>query len=65
VIREKDILACQDGKVTYRYQDSKTKRYKTKTVSGGIFYGRYCSMCCLKAFVVRGTLAFCTPIARV
>jgi len=33
VIREKDILACQDGNVTYSYQDSKSKRYKTKTVS--------------------------------
>ena len=37
VIREKDILSCQGGKVTYRYQDSKTKRYKTKTVSGTTF----------------------------
>ncbi|MCK5122061.1 MAG: transposase, partial [Methylococcales bacterium] len=37
VIREKDILFCQDDKVTYRYQDSKTKRYKTKTVSGSKF----------------------------
>ena len=37
VIREKDILSCQDGNVTYRYQDSKTKRYKTKTVSGAKF----------------------------
>ena len=37
VIREKDILSCQDGKVTYRYQDSKTKHYKTKTVSGADF----------------------------
>ncbi|MCK5353529.1 MAG: transposase, partial [Methyloprofundus sp.] len=37
VIREKDILSCQEGNVTYRYQDSKTKRYKTKTVSGADF----------------------------
>lgn len=37
VIREKDILACQDGKVTYRYQDSKTKRWQRKTVSGADF----------------------------
>ncbi len=37
VIREKDILSCQDGKVTYRYQDSKTKRYQTKTISGAKF----------------------------
>ncbi|MCK5355785.1 MAG: IS91 family transposase [Methyloprofundus sp.] len=40
VIREKDILSCQDGHVTYRYQDSKTKRYKTKTVSGADFLWR-------------------------
>ena len=37
VIREKDILFCQDGKVTYRYQNSKTKRYEIKTVSGAHF----------------------------
>jgi len=37
VIREKDILSCQNGEVTYRYQDSKTKHYKTKTVSGAKF----------------------------
>lgn len=39
VIREKDILACENGNVTYRYQDSKTKHYKTKTVSGVSFLG--------------------------
>ena len=65
VIREKDILSCQEGNVTYRYQDSKTKRYKTKTVSGLIFYGGYCNMFYPRAFVVRGTLAFYTPIVRV
>jgi len=37
VVREKDILACQEGNVTYRYQDNKSKRYKTKTVSGAKF----------------------------
>ena len=37
VISEKDILSCKDGEVTYRYQDSKTKHYKTKTVSGAKF----------------------------
>ena len=37
VIREKDILSCQEGKVTYRYQNSKTKRFETKTVSGARF----------------------------
>ncbi len=34
VIREKDILSCQDGRVTYRFQNSKTKRFEIKTVSG-------------------------------
>ncbi len=37
VIREKDILSCIEGKVTYRYQDSKTKQWETKTVSGARF----------------------------
>ena len=37
VIREKDILSCQDGNVTFRYQNSKTRRYETKTVSGAKF----------------------------
>lgn len=37
VIREKDILSCQDGQVTYRYQNSKTKRFEIKTVSGARF----------------------------
>ena len=34
VIQEKDILACKNGQVTYRYQNSKTKQYEIKTVSG-------------------------------
>jgi len=37
VIREKDIIRCHDGEVTYRYRDSKTKRYQTKIVSGAKF----------------------------
>lgn len=37
VIRENDILGCDDGNVTYRYQGSKTKRYRTNTVTGADF----------------------------
>jgi hypothetical protein len=37
VIAEKDIVSCQDGLVTFRYQNSKTKRYQLKTVSGAKF----------------------------
>ncbi|MEJ7808718.1 MAG: IS91 family transposase [Telluria sp.] len=34
VIAEKDILSCQDGRVRFRYRDSKTKKWETRTVSG-------------------------------
>ena len=37
VINEKDILSCENGLVTFRYRDSKTKRYKTRTLSGAQF----------------------------
>jgi hypothetical protein len=37
VIREKDIISCNNGKVTYRYQNSKTKKYQYKTVTGEYF----------------------------
>ena len=32
VIQEKDILSCQNGLVTFRYQNSKTKKYQTQIV---------------------------------
>jgi len=34
VIQEKDILACDNGQVTFRYQDSKTRKIERRTVSG-------------------------------
>jgi hypothetical protein len=37
VIKEKDIVACENGKVTFRYQDSKTRKTVYKTVSGAHF----------------------------
>ena len=37
VIQEKDILACENGQVTFRYQDSATKRTVFRTVSGATF----------------------------
>jgi len=33
-IREQDILACKDGQVTFRYQDSRTRRMQTRTLPG-------------------------------
>ncbi len=37
VIQEKDILACQDGQVTFRYRDSKSKKMRTRTLPGAKF----------------------------
>lgn len=64
VIREKDILSCQNGKVTYRYQDSKTKRYKTRTVSGAKFLWLVLQHVLPKGFRRARNYGFYTPIAR-
>ena len=37
VIQEKDIIACENGQVTFRYRDSNTKRFESRTVSGAKF----------------------------
>jgi hypothetical protein len=37
VIQEKNIIACKDGNVTFRYQNSKTRRWETRTESGATF----------------------------
>ena len=37
VIQEKDIIACREGQVTFRYQDSKTKKMQTRTLPGAKF----------------------------
>ena len=34
VIQERDILRCENGQVTYRWRDSKTKKQEQRTVSG-------------------------------
>jgi hypothetical protein len=37
VIREKDILHCQDGMVTFRYRHAKSGKERTRTVTGEYF----------------------------
>ena len=37
VIREKDILACENGQVTFRYRDAKSQRLQTRTLPGAKF----------------------------
>ena len=36
-IQEKDILSCQNGKVTFRYIHAKSNEYRTRTVTGEYF----------------------------
>ena len=37
VVQEKDIVACKDGLVTFRYQDGKTKQIHIRTLPGAKF----------------------------
>jgi len=37
VIQEKDIIVCENGNVTFRYQNGKTQQIETKTVTGEKF----------------------------
>jgi hypothetical protein len=37
VIQERDIMACENGQVTYRFRDSKTGKMAVRTVSGATF----------------------------
>lgn len=37
VVQEKAIIACRDGKVTFRYQNSKTRKMESRTVTGARF----------------------------
>ena len=37
VIQEKDILTCENGQVSFRYQNAKSKRTEIRTVSGAQF----------------------------
>jgi hypothetical protein len=37
VLQEKDILACDNGQVTFRYRNSKTRRTETRTLQGADF----------------------------
>jgi len=37
VIQERDIIRCENGRVTYRWRDSKTKKTVLRSVSGATF----------------------------
>lgn len=40
VLQEKDILACENGQVTFRFRNSKTRRTETRTLPGADFLWR-------------------------
>jgi len=64
VMREKDILSCKDGQVTYRYQNSKTKRWETKTVSGADFLWRVLQHVLPKGFRRARNFGFLHPNSK-
>ena len=64
VIQEKDIIACKDGLVTFRYQDSKTKLMQTRTLPGTQFLWLILQHVLPKGFRRTVTLAFCMPTAN-
>lgn len=37
VLQEKDIIACRNGQVTFRYQNSETRKMETRTLAGADF----------------------------
>ena len=67
VIQEKDILACHNGRVTFRYRSSKTKPNAMKPAPSPV---RISCGCCFATYCPRGfdgpaTSASCTPTASV
>ena len=65
VIQEKDIIACQEGKVTFRYQNNKTKRMEFRTVSGAKFLWLILQHVLPKGFRRARNFGFCIPTANV
>ncbi len=64
VIREKDIVACKEGQVSFRYRNAKTGKMERRTVPGANFLWLVCcNMCCRRASGAPATSASCILIA--
>ena len=63
VIQERDILRCENGQVTYRWRDSKTKRPAQRTVSAVEFLRLVLQHVLPKGFGRARTMVFCIPTA--
>jgi len=64
VIQEKDIIACKDGYVTFRYQNSKTKQMEYKTVTGEAFLWRLLQHVLPKGFRRTRNFGFLHPNSK-
>jgi len=64
VIQEKDILSVKDGKVTFRYLESKTKQYKTITLTGIQFLWRVLQHVLPKGFRRARSYGFLHPNSK-
>jgi hypothetical protein len=65
VIQEKDIIACDNAQVTFRYRDSKTKRIEYRTLPGARFLWLILQHVLPKGFRRARTTVFYTPTANV
>ena len=64
VIREKDIVSCEDGCVTFRYRNGKTKRMEYKTVTGAEFLWLVLQHVLPKGFRRAGNFGFLHPNSK-
>jgi len=64
VIQEKDIIACENGNVTFRYQDSTTKKTEYMTVTGEAFLWRILQHVLPKGFRRARNFGFLHPNSK-
>ena len=65
VIQKRDIIGCENGQVTYRWRDSKTKKTAQRTVSGATFLWLLMQHVLPKGFRRARNFGFLHPTASV
>ena len=64
VIQEKDILRCENGKITFRYLHAKSKEYRTRTVTGEDFLYLLMLLVLPKGFRRKRSYGFLHPCSK-
>ena len=64
VIQEKDIIACENGQVTFRFRHSKHKRFETRTLPGAQFLALILQHVLPKGFRRARNFGFLHPNAK-